>query len=430
MLLTVSRRGFFPVAVNGIAKTEIVVDCSAEGACANLEFDMAAAGIVSGEVVDALGEPLQNVEVQLRKKDSNLRVEPPNATSDDRGVFRIANVEPAAYTLAADPVFAGSLDELSYAGGAVDVEVGEGETVRNVRVELKKIRKFHVSGVVRGVSLSNSTGAQVEALSLEESVFWPPRKAVVDKQGRFSSSKVLEGKYMLNLQTLANRAGEGPPNRMPLRELVVDRDMADLTLSPLPPTGVRGVMKPDEGIEARPITLMASPIGGGIAHRICAVPPEYRFEMTGFLPSEYRVRAFSNLYYIHGVGTGRQNDPLYFEVAAGENRRLEIVLASDFGRVEGRLKRPRDSAQQQVQSASHYRVALSGPWGICSVQADQNGRFRFDRVIPGDYKIGVWRNLSEDEVQDESRWKARGSLVRELPVDPNSEIEVELTAAE
>jgi len=78
---------------------------------------------------------------------------------------------------------------------------------------------------------------------------------------------------------------------------------------------------------------------------------------------------------------------------------------------------------------SHYRVALAGPGGIRSVQADQSGRFVFPKVIPGPYRICAWKDLNEEAVRAEPLWKQAGKAVRAFEVDPGAQIEMDLTAA-
>ena len=74
------------------------------------------------------------------------------------------------------------------------------------------------------------------------------------------------------------------------------------------------------------------------------------------------------------------------------------------------------------------RVALDGPKGIRPLQADQNGRFSFDRVVPGEYRICAWTDIDPDLIADEASWEAAGCEEKVIPVAPDSEVEIDLTA--
>ena len=77
----------------------------------------------------------------------------------------------------------------------------------------------------------------------------------------------------------------------------------------------------------------------------------------------------------------------------------------------------------------HARVALDGEAGKLSALADQRGRFVFERVIPGEYRICAWSDIPVDEVEDEIRWEQAGCANKIIPVEPGSQVEIDLRAA-
>jgi hypothetical protein len=62
------------------------------------------------------------------------------------------------------------------------------------------------------------------------------------------------------------------------------------------------------------------------------------------------------------------------------------------------------------------------------MQADQNGRFDFDRVVPGEYRICAWSDPDTQPIFDDKTWAAAGGAVRKFSVETGSEVEIDLTA--
>ena len=77
----------------------------------------------------------------------------------------------------------------------------------------------------------------------------------------------------------------------------------------------------------------------------------------------------------------------------------------------------------------HGRVALDGDGGRLRVQSDQAGRFLFGKVIPGEYRICAWADIAPERVADEAEWERAGCENKIIPIDPDSEVEIDLTAA-
>ena len=110
-------------------------------------------------------------------------------------------------------------------------------------------------------------------------------------------------------------------------------------------------------------------------------------------------------------------------VSPGTNE-LVIVVAADQSKVYGKIRSPHSS-----EPLPHARVALDGAVGKLSVLADQRGCFIFERVIPGEYRICAWSDIPVDEVEDEIRWEQAGCANKIIPVEPDSQVEIDLRAA-
>ena len=93
---------------------------------------------------------------------------------------------------------------------------------------------------------------------------------------------------------------------------------------------------------------------------------------------------------------------------------LDVVLATNPGAIEGAVTDERQQALTDISVVllpdvrrryELYRTALTDP----------SGRFRFDRVPPGDYKIFAWKEVENDAWFDPEfmrGYESRGKAVR------------------
>ena len=432
--ISAARTGFFTQLIAGRRKSSVLIDCGMDGACPPIDFELARAGIVAGQVMDEYGEPLQRMEVSLRGTAGGATVSSRSSLrghTDDRGRFRIFGIPPGDYKLRAVESVISDLHGRSYESDSIAIELEEGGEVEGVQVVMRRIRKFRVSGTVQGIDMAHRTAARILAIPTEGSVVGADQSATLKDGSRFAFWNLPEGSYAFTLSAPPEPDAALPRRTLRLRTLNVDREIQGLVLTAPKPTIVTGVMLLDTGVAKTPVTLiLTAEDQGGAARFIRAAPPRYEFNLKDVLPGYYSVSRFSRGFYVQGIRRGEQLvPPNAIQVTEGAKEHLEIVLRSDYGQVSGWLKEPGAPVGGRVASASHYRVALAGADRIRSFEADQNGRFQFDKVVPGDYRICAWRDVSEKVVRDESLWKQSGCVVRAFPVEPNSEIEVDLTAA-
>ena len=429
--LSAARGGYLTRWSGQVKDSKIVLDCSDKGACAEVNFELVRGAVVEGRVVDQYAEPLQRIAVTLlaTNNDTNARSAHRSVT-DDRGVFRIAGGAAGEYRLTAVEPAALHAPDISYQSADLSIEVGEGRRVSGLQLAMGPVRSYRVSGFVRHAEPSRE--ATIEATPLpQDSVDSPMRlsKSVpVSSDGRFDFWGLPPGRYSFLLSGLKDSA-----NGAKLGSVEVNRDLTALVLQPVRPSKITGVFKLDEGVAPGMFTLRLESKQSGEGWLVTARAPNYEFELSEVTPGEYvfgQLDAQKTRFYPRALRiSGTEQDHLGIRVAAGETARVEVSLAADFGTVAGRLKEPRASGEQSVRAASHYRVALAGTLGMRSVQADQHGRFLFDHVVPGDYRICAWQDAVHEAVQSETLWRQAGPAVRTFPVEANSEVEIDLTAA-
>ena len=201
-------------------------------------------------------------------------------------------------------------------------------------------------------------------------------------------------------------------------------DIEGLILHPAGSGVIRGTIEISTGgVPAQIQLLLSSNEGfGRRLFRVSTVEP--RFEIGDLFPGSYRVEAGSRQLYVRGVRRGEEIVPADDVAVSPGTNELVIVVAADQSKVYGMIRSPHGS-----EPLPHALVALDGAIGKLSVLADQRGRFIFERVIPGEYRICAWSDIPADEVEDEIRWEQAGCANKIIPVEPGSQVEIDLRAA-
>ena len=417
--VSTSKPAYFVESINGQSLERLTLDCHESAACRDIEIIMAPAGSVSGLVVDAFSEPLEGIEVTLAQ--AAVSVPERRFRTDDRGAFRFGGLRPGEYRIRATAAFPTHPHAITYRGRSRVVDIEDGSDITGVVLSLAPVETYSVSGQVTGFDPRGESAA-IEAYAIDADEF-TQRGASLSPDHSFNLAGVPRGAYELVLA-----AGS---RRVRLQTLRVESSLSGVILSPMPPTGVTGRVHLPPGEPATNVRLDFLPLSETTGREVTATPPGYEFERTDFFAGEFRVVAGNAKFYVSNLEG--DDEPLTeprFELSSGELRQLEVVLRSDFGAVSGRLKQPRASGDKPVSAASHYRVALYGPDGVQSVAADQNGRFHFARVTPGDYRAAAWPNITAAEVREEKLWQEAGSSVRAFPIAPGAEIELDITVVE
>jgi uncharacterized protein (DUF2141 family) len=447
--LSVQKHGFFTRLVNGRESESVVLDCSAPEDCADVKFELGPAAVISGIVVDELGEPIHELDLFAGLGDSAPGESSDRAVyarTDDRGHFRFAGLKPGRYRVKAAGESRGMFGEQRIESDPVDVEVGEGGEVRGlqiqVRLPVERQKTYTLSGKVTGVDLSREGAHLVQILGpLRDSSGRSPGgrsyNRPVRQDGVFSFDELETGRYALAYSYRTHRDDERAADARPLGVVEVSGDTAGLVLTPLPPTGFSGTVKFETRRPPRPVQLSLSSSEEGIlpiGDR--AEPPDFRFRFTSLTPGKYRINIYRGWrgdidFYVKGFRRGNELSPAgELAVAEGVVDSFDIVVSDEMARVYGRVKAATEPGTgQAIRKGAQFQVALSGPNRAMRVtQADQYGRFHFDDIVPGKYRICGWASLAGREAPDEKTWEQAGSAVREFTIEAGSDVEIDLTA--
>ena len=433
IMLAAQRSGFYTHTAGGHDNRQIILDCSAAADCAGIDFELRKGAVITGRVIDEIGEPLQDVRIRVRGPESAERTrEMPiiGSRSDDRGVFRVAGLEPGAYLLVAENQRRGPRAS-ERQSTSVELQVEEGELLSGVELVVTdspvNFETFKVSGKLIGVKL-----AERGSLTVSSRTRRIGRGAAVQQDGSFELSGLPAGEYQARYVVRSGSGERRSPSRISLGRFVVDSDRTDLALRPAAPTGIRGRIIIESGEPPETLRIRFLDQNGNWAMGAMAEGPEYEFESQDFEPGEYRAAISvgfrrSNPLFITEVRIGGEpSESKTFRVSEGVIEDIEFVLSDDFGKVHGRVKAPSDGSG--LRKGAQYTVGLKGPSRIYIVRADQLGRFAFDHITPGEHQICAWEVISRDRVYRDEVWEQAGPAVRTFPVEAGSDIEIDLTA--
>jgi hypothetical protein len=290
------------------------------------------------------------------------------------------------YPNSTDPIFAGP------------VEVAVGAEMRGIDVRMTKVKAFRVKGkVAEGLSqgktllvLLTPKGAGITGMVTRQ-------MAVAQGDGTFEHKGVAPGTYTLTATT------DGMSSLGVAREVVVtDQHIDGLRLEAAVPLEIQGTVaiegKPGVDLKKVQITLESTEM-------LNLNPPkgkpeeDGKFTLKGVSPDRYRVNASGpDGVYLKSARYAQQDvgdDGVELSASGG---RLEIVLAQDGAQVEGAVS---DADGNAISAATVVLIPSSRQWPLFKeTTTDQNGRFQFRTVPPGDYKLIAWTDIEPGAYQD------------------------------
>ena len=433
----------------------------------DLDFHLIRGGVISGRVLDAEGEPLSRVQVQVLMRQymrGQVRLVPRERHStDDRGEYRIFDLPPGRYFVRAvwqsfrnqessfAPVF---YPNALRAEDAQRISVGEGGEVPRVDIRMEKVPTFSVSGKVLDLVTGRPvTSGGVSARSEESSMgFFAGDR--IRSDGSFRLAGLVPGRYQL--MAFVERPGLsifgfGSVVMKPfeLREANIE----NMVVTVGPGVTVRGKIVAEGGevsTDGLRVMLMPkagnSPFPGGMS----LANEDLTFEFPNVRPGQYDLNVSSpQSPMAMGSSSGRpQNTSFYIgEVSAGgknvveegltvsENAPipdLEVVLDFTGGTVTGLL---RDEDEQPISGVSVALLSTDqekrgSERYFRSGAADQDGQYKISAIIPGDYLLLAWPESDVARVQDPELFTQLEEHAVSVTVDKSASVQQDLTLTE
>jgi protocatechuate 3,4-dioxygenase beta subunit len=388
-----------------------------------LVFKLSPNAVISGCVLDEDGDPLPNAPVMalrtIYQRGKKQFIPLGAVQTNDVGEYRLASLMAGKYLVSAtfrntgmglagasskppepdkpepgyttgfypnstDPVFAGP------------VEVAVGGEMRSIDVRMAKVKAFRVKGkVAEGLTqgktlivLLTPKGAGITGMVTRQ-------MAIGQSDGTFELKGVPPGSYNLTATT------DGMSTLGAAREVVADQHIGGLRIEAATPLEIQGTVtvegKPGVDLKKVQVTLES-------VEMLNLNPPkgkpeeDGKFTLKGVAPDRYRVNAsgpdgvyLKSVQYA-GQDVGEDGADLS---SAGK---LEIAMAQDGAQVEGAVS---DADGNAVPGATVVLIPSSRKWALFKeMTSDQNGRFQFKSVPPGDYKLIAWADIEPGAYQD------------------------------
>jgi Carboxypeptidase regulatory-like domain len=403
-----------------------------------IDFVLSRGGVVVGRVVDELGEPMTDVNVQALRYTSNAgspRLSPMgrNAQTDDLGQFRLFGLPPGEYIVSASSrgqMMFGPMAEVqsgentgyapTYSPGtpnaaeATRVQVQSGHEV-NADVQLTAARMLRVSGVVVGSSGKPTEGGFVRLIPRAEMVFDERGLSSPLRGGSFRFDKVPPGNYTLSVRSTEQGFGPGPgrsrsgtaPDDTEFASVpitVAGEDLANLRVVTSRGLTVPGVVSSESGSMPTDQTIRVMIVPAGPDRMMTSRPSEVeasgRFQIDGvFGEGRLSVMGLGRGWMIKTVdykGANVTDRPIEFAADGGPVR---VVITNRIPIVTGAV------TSSNGMPLTDYEVLIfttdTSQWDrpgrhIRTVRADQQGTFKAEALPPGDYYIAAFSSLDED----------------------------------
>jgi len=396
-----SGRTAFEILVPGHLRAVLEVDVP-EGTLARLPpVALGLAARVDGQVVDGRGEPVAGIVVEARPRPDLDEPEPWRATTGADGTFVLDTLPPGPVTLRAEPP--------GYAPSVVEAIAPQSE----ILVTLQALVDLHGRVVGPADALARAR------VRIEGSGVWPVREHAVAQDGSFLLPEIPDGIYALEAVVEAVEPGQVELASIPLEN--VTPELA-ITLALVPAHRVPVEVRAPDGtpVTGARVTLSNSSIG--LLPRLSLTGADGKVSMGPVVPGPYVLRAHADGFL--------PSPPVALSVD-GPATPPQVLVLAEPGRIAGRVVdedgHPVEDARVELQadhlftageSQARARLAqaalrssasggAAGSLGVTtgpvpavpvgdetssadlgtSVLSGPGGRFSFDMLVPGIYRL-------------------------------------------
>ena len=429
--LVAQKTGFAPGAygARGNSMSGVPLNLTAGQEVKELNWKLSPNSVITGKVLDAEGEPIQNAMVMPMQMafDHGKKIWAPagQGMTNDQGEYRVANLKAGSYivmasnlvnnltssiTGAAKPVtekaepayvstYYPSVTEQSMAAPVI---VAMGGEAGRIDIHMVKVDSFRVKGhwdnaPTQGkMTLMVLTPKGSGVLGMLSA-----NRAQLNPDGSFEFRGVTPGDYELGAtQDFISPMG----GQMPVQ--VKDKHVSGLILQMPSTADVTGTFvvegKDGDKVNLKHLTARLNP-----ADFVQINPPKGaadesgKFTWTAVIPGRYEVQADSGSesVYVKTVRyAGREVDDDGIDLSAGPAGAVQITLSTEGCDVKGTVN---GSDGTPMGGATVVLVPESRRLSqFRNLVTDQKGAFDFTKVPPGDYHILAWEELQPNQFQN------------------------------
>lgn len=395
-------RTAFEILVPGHLRAVLEVEVPEGGVGRLPAVALGQAARVEGQVIDGRGEPLGGVVVEARPHPDLDEPEPWRATSGADGTFVLDTLPPGPVTLRAEPP--------GYAPSVVEAIAPQAEILITLQALVD----------LRGRVVGPAEALARAHVRIEGSGAWPVRTQAVEPDGSFLLTAIPDGIYALEAVVEATEPGQLELASIPLEN--VTPELA-ITLALVPAYRVPVEVRAPDGTPVAGARVTLSNASIGLLPRLAVtdamgtvamgpvVPGPYvlRAHADGFLPSPPVALSIEGpatpLHVLELAEPGRIAGRVVDEDGhAVEDARVELQADHLFTAGEGQARA--QLAQTALLSSGSRGAAGSlgvttGPVPAVpegdeaqadlgtSVLSGPGGRFSFDMLVPGSYRLAA-----------------------------------------
>jgi protocatechuate 3,4-dioxygenase beta subunit len=415
-LVTVERLGFV-APVNLPAGTNTIT-LAAGDKREDLKLKLIPAGVITGRILGAGGEPVPNAEVRAEGARGTRQ-----AQTDEQGRYRIGALDPGKYRLRAAPrqqpfgaeIRTDGSREVHYAAtyypdstahsSARAIDVQPAAQLTGIDIRLVSTPIVLVSGHVTGMPAGNVPGL-IQALP-EGEMFGGGPQNTIKADGTFTISNLDPGKYTL----VAATYGPGSQRNLqsaPLEIEVAGANIEHLELRMIPPFEVTGQMRFDDAQirfpKARPRPegmpddaavpaavrqIHLQSLGGGMraGGTQAEIGPDDSFTLEKVAPGRYHVTLSWGPGYVRSVRAGStETEGDVLDLSSGPPGAVVVSVSALTCEVSGTV----NDASGPVANAHVVLVPESGSRQyVRAAETKADGTYSFTGVPPGKFKLAA-----------------------------------------
>jgi hypothetical protein len=377
-----------------------------------IKLSMAEQAVIAGKVqYDGTAGSLNMMLLQERYDGGRRQLTTINsAAAEIDGEFRFNKLTPGRYYLAArpsttsaEPGFDEAINVTTFYPGKADQSAAEAIVVKGgetatANFTVAKARCFRVSGSV-GIAPPAGARLSVNMRSAAESMYPFSSSIAVGADGGFQFNSVPAGAYVITSTV------PGATPTMLRQTIDLQADMSGVFLKPEQAAVVRGTLKIENSAVAfdgmRLIQLRgAPPLTSGY---IAQIAPDGSFTFGAVPPGRYRYQFSQQLQGMYLKSAKFGDKDAFGEVDLTEpapDARLELVYATGGAQIAGVVLDEKGKPAEGIVCLIPDPPRPEAAALYLTAEAGEGGKFQFQNVRPGKYRVYAWEELETGAQMD------------------------------